>query len=178
MEEIWKIIDGYPNYMVSNLGRVKTLNYKRSGREKIMSLLDNGLGYFKVCLCSNGKVKQLYVHRLVAEAFLDNPNNLSEVNHKDENPSNNCVSNLEYCDHKYNMIYGTRNERASKKLINHPNKSKVILQYDLNGNFIKEFPSAAEVERQLNISTQNVTACCRGEYKYTHGYIFSYQSLL
>ena len=140
MEEIWKIIDGYPNYMVSNLGRVKTLNYKRSGREKIMSLLDNGSGYFKVCLCSNGKVKQLYVHRLVAEAFL-------------------------------------KIERTTKACTNGKH-SKKVFQYDLNGNFIKEFPSAAEVERQLNISTQNVTACCRGEYKYTHGYIFSYQSLL
>lgn len=177
MEEIWKIIDGYPNYMVSNLGRVKTLNYKRSGREKIMSLLDNGSGYFKVCLCSNGKVKQLYVHRLVAQAFLDNPNNLPEVNHKDENPSNNYVSNLEYCDHKYNMIYGTKIERTTKACTN-GKLSKKVFQYDLKGNFIKEFPSAAEVERQLNIPTQNVTSCCRGEYKYTHGYIFSYQSLL
>lgn len=99
----------------------------------------NSLGYESVKVLCNGKRKHFKIHRLVATVFLPNPQNLPEVNHKDENPSNNCVDNLEWCSHKYNMNYGTVKERISK---NNMGKScrngyeKPVIQYDLDGNFI------------------------------------------
>lgn len=164
MEEEWKTIKDYPNYQVSNLGNVKSLDYKGTGKEKIKKSEDNGNGYLRVVLYKNGKGKHYYVHRLVAQAFITNPDNLPQVNHKDENPSNNCVSNLEYCDQKYNNSFGTRIERIVKANINHPNKSKIVVQYDLDGNYINEFPSAREVERQLGFSNQSILYSCNGGY--------------
>lgn len=114
--EIWKDISGYEcKYKISNYGRIKSLNYGKTQKEKIRKTQLNK-GYAKVNLSKNGKVKHYLVHRLVAEAFIPNPNNLTEINHKDENKENNHVSNLEWCTHKYNMSYGTRSEKVIKKL--------------------------------------------------------------
>ena len=101
---IWKDIKGYEGkYQISNLGVVKTIhkNYIKELKQQL-----NCKGYYTVCLSKNGKHKRFFVHRLVAMAFLENPKNLPEVNHKDENPQNNCLENLEWCDRKYNMNYG------------------------------------------------------------------------
>lgn len=115
MEEIWKDIKGYEGlYQISNLGRVKSLNYKRTGIEEILKSKKMRNGYLRITLNKNGKYKTFAVHRLVAEAFINNPNNLPEVNHKDEDKQNNCVWNLEYCDRRYNVNYGTRNKRVSE----------------------------------------------------------------
>ena len=116
--EIWKDIEGYEGlYQVSNKGRIKSLNRidsrGRKVNEKILSSKPNNKGYLRVHLYKNGKRKPFSVHRLVAIAFIPNPNNLLEVNHKDENKENNTVDNLEWCDRKYNANYGSRNERAS-----------------------------------------------------------------
>ena len=118
MGEIWKPVVGYENlYEVSNLGRVKSLkDNKGRYREKIKSSSDNGRGYLNVYLCKNGKGKRCYIHRLVAEAFLDNPNNYPIINHKDENKQNNHVSNLEWCDYEYNNTYGTCVQRRVKTM--------------------------------------------------------------
>lgn len=115
-EEIWKPVVGYEGlYEVSSYGRVRSLDrYDRMNRfceGRILKLCANRLGYLKAGLCSNDKKKQYLVHRLVAEAFIPNPNNLPIINHKDENPSNNNVDNLEWCTAKYNSNYGTRNDR-------------------------------------------------------------------
>ena len=174
MDEMWKDIPGYEGkYQVSNTGQVRSLNYKGRGVVKLLKQYDNRDGYKRVCLCKNGKVKNHWTHRLVAIAFIPNPNNYKEVNHKDENPSNNNVKNLEWCTHEYNMNYGTRNERASESMRgeNNPNYgkhhseehrkklseshkgkykgkdspvSKAILMYDKEGNFIKRFDSIAD----------------------------------
>lgn len=122
--EIWKDISGYEGlYQVSNLGRVKSLeridNNNHPVKEKIIKPYKTIGGYMQVCLWKNGKVKHLQIHRLVAQAFIPNPYNLPECNHKDENPLNNCVENLEWCDHKYNINYGTRTEKASEKMKGH-----------------------------------------------------------
>ena len=165
MQEEWKnIIDYEGLYQVSNLGRVKSLNYKHTGREKILKSSVDKIGYMYVGLCKNGKRKHYLVHRLVAEVFISNPNNLAQVNHKDENKHNNCVENLEWCDAKYNINYGTATERRRKTNTNHPSYSKVVLQYDLNGNFIKEWPSTMEVQRQLGIRISHISECCKGGY--------------
>ena len=104
--EIWKDIKGYEGlYQISNKGRVKSLNYRRTGKEKILISSDDGKGYLCVKLCKNNKIKNHKIHRLVAQAFLPNPDNLPEVNHQDTNTSNNCVENLEWCTHAYNMHY-------------------------------------------------------------------------
>ena len=116
-EEIWKPVVGYEGlYEVSSLGRVRSLD-RYDGRNhfikgRILKLNDGGRGYLDVQLCSNGKVKHHLVHRMVAESFIQNPDNLPQVNHRDENPSNDNVDNLEWCDAKYNINYGTGLTRA------------------------------------------------------------------
>ena len=115
-EEIWKDILGYEGlYQVSSFGRVRSLDkydsMNRFYEGRILKLFADRLGYLSVVLYSNSKRKHYLVHRLVAEAFIHNPDNLPQVNHKDENPSNDNVENLEWCDGKYNVNYGTRIDR-------------------------------------------------------------------
>ena len=124
--EIFKPIKGYEGlYEVSNLGRVKSLpKYHRnrfSGyteKEKILKSRIDSYGYQMVMLCKDKKQKNYLVHRLVTNAFLENPYNYDSINHKDENKLNNCVENLEFCNRKYNNNYGTRNKRISNTLKN------------------------------------------------------------
>lgn len=170
-KEYWKPVVGYEGlYEVSNWGRVKSL--PRNGTVKYARILKfhtNRQGYLQVGLCKNNKLKIFLVHRLVAEAFLPNPDNLPEVNHKDENKTNNSVDNLEWCDAKYNHNYGTINERISKKL------SKPILQYTLEGQFVREWLSAKQAEREGGFDSANITACCRGERKTHKDFIWKYK---
>ena len=180
MEEIWKPVKGYEElYQVSNLGRVKSLEridcHGQPRKEKILRYGINK-GYCYVTLCKNGKHTTFLVHRLVAEAFIPNPNNYPQVNHKDENPSNNCVENLEWCDQKYNSNYGTRNKRIFEKTTN-GKLSRPVLQYDLEGNFIKEFPSTQEVQRELKIYQTSISACCRGKLKTAYGFKWKYKKV-
>ena len=121
-KEIWKDIPGYEgSYQVSNYGRVKRLEHKTPNNiplsEKISTQFKNQSGYMIVILSKNGEGKQLQVHRLVAQAFIPNPDKLPFVNHKDENPLNNNVENLEWCTAKYNSNYGTLKERQSKNML-------------------------------------------------------------
>ena len=113
MKEIWKDIEGYEGiYQISNLGRVKSLarQYKnRKCNECIKSPSLAGKGYYRIALCKNGNIKCFYVHQLVANTFIPNPNNFKIVNHKDENKLNNNVNNLEWCDNKYNINYNNGN---------------------------------------------------------------------
>jgi len=166
--EIWKDIEGYPNYQVSNMGRVKSLNYRRTGKEKIIKGSKNNSGYLTVTLSKEGKMKSYFIHRLVASAFLDNPNNLQQVNHKDENIKNNCVENLEWCDSSYNVNFGTRNERITQRI------QKPILQFTKQGEFVKKWDSATQVERELGFYQGNINKCCKGKLKSTGDYKWCY----
>ena len=170
--EIWKDISGYEGlYQVSNLGRVKSLDYNHTGREKIMKPSVDKNGYLYVCFRKNGVKKWYKLHRLVAQAFISNPNNYPQVNHKDENPFNNFVNNLEWCDAKYNINYGTRTERVAEK------KSKQVLQIDKNTNkLIAEFPSLTEVERQFGISKSSISKCCKGKLNTAGKYKWQYKN--
>lgn len=191
--EIWRtpIHKGeiYDNYQVSNLGRMMNLNYRGTGRAELMKLSDNGHGYSEVGLSKNKKTKNCYVHRLVAETFLPNPDNKPCINHKiegDKGKSINMVffnedgsvdeekTTIEWCSYEYNNNYGTVKERIAKTQINDPNKSKRVLQLTLDGEFIREWPSTKECERN-GFNRGAVSACCRGERKTHKGYIWKYK---
>ena len=117
MKELWKDIKGYEGlYKISSYGRVKSLGNDKNRKEKILSSKSNREGYVRVYLFKDGKGKMYRVHRLVAEAFIPHPNNYPIINHKDEDKSNNIVSNLEWCTQEYNINYGTRNKKASEKM--------------------------------------------------------------
>ena len=167
MDEIWHEIESYEGlYQISNKGRVKSL-YK--GSERILKPALTGSGYLKVQLCKNGMIKHIRVHRLVANAFIPNPDNLPEINHKDENKKNNCAENLEWMIHRDNVNYGTRNERSAKA------RSKPILQYSKSGEFIREWQGAREVERVLGINSSHIISCCKGKLKSSGGFVWRYK---
>lgn len=176
-KEYWKPVVGYEGlYMVSNWGRARSFDQWVKGKNgsirfckgRILKLSTNNQGYLLVTLYKNGKVKKFLVHRLVAEAFLPNPDNLPEVNHKDENKLNNVVSNLEWCNRTYNNNYGTRNEKVAKKC------SKPVVQYTLDGKFVREWKSIQECGKN-GFHQGNISACCRGKRKTHKGFIWKYK---
>ena len=153
-EEIWKPIEGYEGlYEVSNTGRVRSFDryVKYSNGQihlhkgKVLSPIKDTDGYLQVVLHCNGKCKTIKVHRLVAQAFIPNPDNLPQINHKDEDKLNNCVENLEWCTAKYNINYGTRNIRRRETLIKNGSWSGLSREeynkryYDENKDNIKKY---------------------------------------
>ena len=124
-KQIWKDIEGYEGkYQVNQIGQVRSLNYHMTGKTKRLKPVTNTFGYLQVHLSKNGKCKYYVVHRLVAQAFIPNPDNLPEVNHINEVKTDNRVSNLEWCTREYNNNYGARNERVSKALKGKSKKKK------------------------------------------------------
>lgn len=182
MEEIWKDVKGYENkYQISNLGRVKSIERKTPFRnsfitinERILKEIVDKDGYKVVNLYNKGKRKMFKIHRLVAEAFIPNPDNLPQINHKDENKQNNCVENLEYCDARYNINYGHRNTKASQTSFN-GKKSKKVCQYTLCGELLKVWPSVHETGRNGFDST-GVSSCCNGKIKTYKGFKWSFET--
>ncbi len=156
--EIWKKLEKY-DIEVSNYGNVRTL----SGR--ILKPTDNGRGYLRI----NRHKKTIYVHRLVAEAFIPNPDNLPQVNHKDECKSNNCVDNLEWCDDKYNVNYGTVRKRIALK------RKKAINQYSFDGILLFEWKSSKDAADKLNISQTAINNNLRNRSNSSGGYIWRYK---
>lgn len=157
MIEEWKDTE-YTGYQVSNLGRVRNKKNKILKQQIRKGYCDVGLHINK-----QKQPKLVKVHRLVAEAFIPNPNNYPVINHKDENKQNNCVDNLEWCNYKYNCNYGNRNNKIKKK----------IIQFDSNNNFIKEYKSITDASKKCNIPTSNITRSCKTHYK-AGGYIWEY----
>ena len=135
-------------------------------------------GYLYVKLWKDGKSKRYLVHRLVAQAFLLNPNNLPVINHKDENKQNNRVENLEWCSSSYNNNYNDRAKKVGKKvaekLTNHPKTSKPIIGIDKVTGLIVEFVSCMEAERQTGINNSNIIKCCQGKLKSCGGFYWMY----
>lgn len=173
-KESWKPIAGFEGlYEVSSLGRVKALNYRQTGREQILKPQKNKYGYLKICLYKDRHQKFAYIHRLVSMAFLPNPKNLPQINHINENKEDNRVENLEWCTTSYNINFGSRNERVAKAKTN-GKLSKKVYQYDLNDNFIKEWPSAKEIYRQTGYNNGSISNCCKGKRKTVYGYKWSY----
>ena len=156
MKEEWRGIEGYEGlYMVSNFGRIVSF---QGCNPKIMKLGMTHKGYQCVGLQKDKQHKTCVVHRLVAKAFIPNPDNLPQINHKDECKTNNRVDNLEWCTAKYNNNYGTYIERQR----NFQPRNTPVLMFDLNGNFEKEFISAREAAREMNTSHALICHCCEG----------------
>ena len=164
---------GYPNHTITDDGRVFSLDYNHTGKKKeLKPCIFNG--YYRIGLWIGGETKHFFVHRLVAFAFIPNPDNLPAVNHKDEVKTNNMVGNLEWCSIKYNNTYGTRNERIAETQLNRKDRSKPVKQFTKDGVFIKEYPSMHEVERQTGYINSYISSCCKGRYKQAYGYIWRY----
>lgn len=173
MQEIWENIKGYEGkYQVSNLGNIKSLNYHSTKKEKTLKP-DCLKGYLRIHLSKRNKRKSFMIHRLVAETFLPDKTNFKSmpyedrnkiklddllINHKDENTKNNKVDNLEWCTNNYNIRYS---------------QSKKILQYDLQGNFIKEWDAVNDIIRETKIA--HVCDCCKGKRNHAGGYIWKYK---
>lgn len=180
MTEKWRDIKGYEGlYQVSNLGRVKSLeretkhHYKLGGShtisEKCIKLFKNRYGYLKCYLYKEGKRKEFKVHRLVAEAFIPNPNSLPQINHKNEIKDCNVVNindlygkttNLEWCTNKYNAEYS---------------KNKPVIQYDLNFKKIREWGSQLKASKETQINNRHISSCCNGKRKTAGGYIWRFK---
>lgn len=159
---VGKEIEGYENYLIYPDGRVWS-----KYRNKFMKQSDKK-NYYCVSLVNGAKRKTLAVHRLVAKAFIPNPNNLPEINHIDEDTHNNCVDNLEWCTRIYNQNYGTRKERLS---VSH---SIPVIQIK-NGEIINEFNSAKEAAKITGFNQSNITRACQGKRKTIGGCTWKYK---
>lgn len=192
MEEIWKDIVIEKNgitydftglYQVSNLGNVRSMNFSgKVGNIKTLKTYVGNNGYMRISISHNGKITNFFVHRLVANAFIPNPDNLEQVNHKDEDKTNNNVENLEWCDNEYNLNYGTRTERCRKKYkeqaevraeavkgAKNPHARKVIC---IETGMI--FNAIVEAAEYYNISKNSIANCVRGASNTAGGYHWQY----
>ena len=170
--EIWRNISENPNYQVSNMGRVKSLERKvkngngyRIKKEKVLKPRNSGGGYLKVDLWEEGKMKGYLIHLLAADVFISNPYNLPQVNHRNEIKTDNRVENLEWCSQDYNNNYGTRIERITKANINNTKKSKSVICIETG----KIYPSIAEIKRQFGFDIGDISRCCNGKRSKTVG---------
>lgn len=221
MEEVWKDIEGYEYYQVSNLGRIRSLDREiihSNGKHyfykgQILKCGYDTDGYCQVTIGSGKTRRTKKVHQIVAKHFIPNPDNLPCINHKNERKNDNRVDNLEWCTVAYNNSYGTRTERMTEKVkgkifsaehrkrisesrkgmhIKEETKEKLskalkgryneknckpVLQYDKEGNFIKEWPSTREIERQLGYSSGCISNCCLNKIrKRTNGHFYVTQT--
>ena len=167
--EEWRDVAGYEGlYQVSSEGRVKSLERKGRKSEHILKPGVRSKGYLFVVLCAGGKSRMFSVHRLVCQAFHDNPENKLDVNHINENKTDNRACNLEWSTRKENCNHGTRNVRMAIA------KSRPIAQYTLDGELVKTWPSTAKVERRAGFDHSAISKAANGKYKQAYGFIWKY----
>lgn len=176
MKEEWKAVVEYEGlYEVSNMGRVRSLKF---GKAKELCPANNGLGYLFVGLCKGGKSQTKLIHRLVAEAFIPNPDNLPCVNHKDEVKTNNRVSNLEWCTQSYNLEYSNIHKKAIAKQFWEKGNAvtrKPISQFTKDGQFLREFESIMDASRQTGVDIASISRCCLGSRKSAGGFVWRFK---
>ena len=160
---------GYPDYSVDTEGNVWSIGYNNTKEIKKLKPRKIKGGYLNVTLTINNKPKQYLVHRLVALEFIQNTNNYKEINHKNEDKTDNRVENLEWCDRSYNINYGNRLIKFANSI------SKSVIQYTLDGVFVREWKSIAEIGREKGYDTSYISKCCRGIYKTSHNFIWKYK---
>jgi hypothetical protein len=164
--EIWVAIDGYEDlYSISNFGRVMSRHWNKT---RIIRPRENNRGYLLVNLCKNGELKTFKVHVLVAKHFLPNPHGLTEINHKDEDKTNNRLDNLEWCTRSYNVNYGTRVARQRERVI------KAVVQFSKNGDMIAVYDSMSNARRSVGVSVQHIAACCKRKVPTAGGFMWKY----
>lgn len=176
---------------MSNLGNVKSLEYvdtindykknriyKRKKKECILKPFSSKIGYLEVTLVKNKKRKSVKIHRIVAMTFLEKVKEKNYVNHIDGNKQNNNVENLEWCTQEQNVQHAIKNKLFDPQKCGQakkPNNSRAVLQFDKNGNFIKEWKSIIDAERELEYKKSHISQCCKGKIKTSHGYIWRYR---
>ena len=175
IKEEWWDIPGYEGYyQASTQGRIKSVDRtvrSRYGTQKCKGTMLTpavGRNYYRVTLVKEGSKKLFTVHRLVATTFLPNPDNLPQVNHKDENKLNNCVDNLEWCTQQYNLAYGSGRERLTDKT------RKAVMQINQFGNVIAIYRSTQEAARITGFSQGHISMCCTGKASHHNGYLWRY----
>jgi hypothetical protein len=174
--EEWRDVVGYEGlYRVSNLGRVKsldrTIKFKNSYKKAKGVMLSQGLNFGYCQIALGRKSKKYRVHRLVAEAFIPNPNNYPIINHKDENRSNNVVENLEWCDYSYNLNYGSR--KGWQRRMN----GVPVCQYTKKGEFVARFNSMIGAAEQVeSVTTNNIFHCCNKDTPSCGGFVWRYEN--
>lgn len=178
MVEIWKDIDGFEGlYKISNLGNIYSIggrvmggmNNRYKNKPRMMKPHIRN-GYEHVCLTKDKKQFHYKIHRLVAMAFVPNPNDYPFVNHKNEIKDDNRAVNLEWCTAKYNLNYGSHNEKMRKT-----KSKKPIAQFDMNGNFIEIHDSSRDIERKFGYFHNNITNCCKHKYGYKSAYGYKWE---
>lgn len=182
-QEVWRPIDGFEGlYEVSNLGLVRSFDryVNRNGgigllKGRILKPGMSRVGYLHVVLCKDDKRTTFKVHRLVYEAFNGQIPEGMEINHIDEDKSNNRLENLNLMTHKENVNWGTCIERRSKSHINNKALSKAVVQYDLQGNFIAEYEGLNDAARKLTINQANISSALKGRIKTAGGYKWKYK---
>lgn len=179
MEEVWKPVKNYENeYLISNYGRLQTIPRKGTFKIPIIrkTFLDKK-GYEVCSLVKNKKYKYIKIHRLVAEAFIPNPLNKEQVNHKDGNKQNNCVNNLEWVTNKENYEHSIKTGlRDVNKTINIMTKikEKPVNQYTKDNIFIKTWNSEKEASQFYNKKSSHICDVCKGKRNYALGFIWKY----
>lgn len=176
MQEVWKDIRNYENlYQISNLGNVKSIARKGAFRkDKVLKCSYNKKGYMYVCLCKNCRRKAYRVHRLVAQAFIPNPENKPQVNHINGNKKDNSVCNLEWTTNKENSVHAHKNNLVHNPIGKENALSKKVLQFDKENNLMNEWIGMREASRELNIAFSSIWMCCQGRIKTAGGYIWRY----
>lgn len=165
MKEIWKEVNLFgKQYFISNLGFIKNKH------NKILKPYLSSGEYKYICIHEKKHTHHIRIHRIVAQAFIPNPQKLSCVNHKDGNKQNNCVKNLEWVNYSQNVKHGFESGLYQVRKI----KATRINQYDLQGNFIKTWDSMRKVEKQYNVSHTALRFCCLNKIKSCAGYIWRY----
>ena len=184
MKEVWKDVVGYEGlYEVSDLGNVRVSRVGSPFFMKCKSIQKNNKGYLTVLL-SDGKgvQKRRTIHRIVAEAFLDNAEHYPQINHKDENKTNNCVDNLEWCSQSYNVNYSL--ERHPERTLSHKHQKHVVRngkrmalrvqQLTLDGEIVREWDNSRTVFLETGMSDWSISQCCRGIWKTAYGFKWQY----